>query len=62
MPVGTTGAVVELVNASVSSSTNSGVIRGTQDTHNYMSSVLYEEFEAETHRWQIVKVDDNLLI
>ncbi len=61
LPVATTGAVVELVNTGLSS-TISGVIRGTQDARNYMSSVLYEEFEAETHRWQIVKVDDNRLI
>ncbi len=61
VPVGTTGAVVELVNTGTSSS-YSAVVRGKQDTRDYMSNTAYEEFEGETHRWQIVEVDSNRFI
>ena len=40
----------------------SGVVRGKEDTNDYMSDVNFEEIESETHRWQIVKLDSNLTI
>ena len=43
-------------------STYSGVLRGKEDTRDYMSNLAFEEIEAETHRWQIVKVDSNRMI
>ena len=58
VPVGATGAIVEVVNTGTSSS-NSGVVRGKGDGNDYMSNSKYEEIEAETHRWQIVKVDSS---
>lgn len=36
-----------------------GVVRGKEDTNNYMSSTSYCEFEDETWRFQIVKLDSN---
>ena len=61
VPKGTSGAIVELVHTG-SSTSYSGVVRGKEDTRDYMSNVLFEDIEQETHRWQIVKVDSNLLI
>ena len=60
VPVGATGAIVEVVNSSIVDST--GVVRGKEDTRDYMSDAAYEEIEAETHRWQIVKVDSERCI
>ena len=61
VPPGTTGAVVEVVNT-VNTNDLSGVVRGKEDTRDYMSNPLFEAMAAETHRWQIVKVDSNRLI
>ena len=61
LPVGATGAIVEVVNTGTSSS-YTAVVRGKEDTRDYMSNPAFEEIEAETHRWQIVKVDSNRLI
>ena len=61
VPKGTSGAIVELVHTG-SSTAYSGVVRGKEDTRDYMSDGNFEEIEQETHRWQIVKVDSNLLI
>ena len=61
MPEGATGAIVEVVNTG-GISTYSGVLRGKEDTRDYMSNLAFEEIEAETHRWQIVKVDSNRMI
>jgi hypothetical protein len=60
-PTGISGAVVEIINTGTTG-TQSGLVRGKEDTRDYMSDVLYEEIEDETHRWQIVKVDSNGLI
>ena len=38
------------------------MVRGKQDTRNYMFDAAYQEVEDETHRWQIVKVDPNRII
>jgi hypothetical protein len=61
LPDNATGAIVEVVNTGGSSS-YSGVLRGKEDTRDYMSNASYEEIEAETHRWQIVKIDSDNLI
>lgn len=61
VPVGTTGVVVEITSTATLLSL-SGVVRGKEDSRDYMSNLLYEQVEAETHRWQIVKVDSNRLI
>ena len=60
VPSGATGAIVELVNTTTTD--YNGMVRGKGDTRDYMSSAVYGEIEAETHRWQIVKVDRNRLI
>ena len=61
VPTGTTGAVVEIINTGTLD-TQSGVVRGKEDTRDYMSDVLFAEIEDETHRWQIVKVDSDAVI
>ena len=61
VPQGTTGAIVEIVNTGTEG-TQSGVVRGKDDTRDYMSSNNLQEVEDETHRWQIVKVDSNRII
>ena len=61
IPTGTSGAVVEIINTGILG-TLSGVVRGKEDTRDYMSNLLFEEIEDETHRWQIVKVDSNAAI
>ena len=61
VPTGTTGVIVEVVNTG-NTGDLSGVIRGKEDARDYMSNVIYEAMVGETHRWQIVKVDSNLLI
>ena len=61
LPVGTTGAIVELVNTSTGSA-YSGVVRGKEDTRDYMSNASFEDIRAGTHRYQIVKVDSNRLL
>ena len=61
VPTGTSGAVVEIINTGVAG-TQSGVVRGKEDTRDYMSDPDFEEIEDETHRWQIVKVDSNRIV
>ena len=61
VPVSTTGAIVEVLNTGTSSD-YSAVLRGKEDTRDYMSNALYQEIEGLTHRWQVVKVDGNRLI
>ena len=56
-----TGALVEIVNTHPSVG-YSGVLRGTEDTRDYMSDTAYGKVEGKTHRYQIVKVDGSLLI
>ncbi len=57
----TTGVVMEIVHTAASIG-DIGVVRGTEDTRDYMSTSTYEEIESKTHRWQIVKVDSSLRI
>ncbi len=61
VPEGTTGAIVEIINTGTEG-TQSGVVRGKDDTREYMSNTNYQTVEDETHRWQIVKVDANRVI
>jgi hypothetical protein len=61
VPEGATGAIVEVINTGTSGDL-SGVVRGKEDTRDYMSNTKFEEIEDETHRWQIVKVDSNRVI
>lgn len=61
VPAGATGAIIEVVNTGTTNAI-SGVVRGKEDTRNYMSNLSFEEIEEESHRWQIVKVDSNVLI
>ena len=61
VPTGTTGAIVEVINTATSGNL-SGVVRGKEDTRDYMSNANYERIASETHRWQIVTVDSNRLI
>jgi dipeptidyl aminopeptidase/acylaminoacyl peptidase len=60
IPSGATGAIVELVNTA--DTDYNGMVRGKENTRDYMSNAAYGEIEAETHRWQIVKLDRNRLI
>jgi hypothetical protein len=62
VPVGATGAIVEVVNTGVGLA--GGVVRGKEDPRNYMFNPSFGPIllEPETHQWQIVKVDGNRLI
>ena len=63
VPSGATGAVVEVVNTGLDW-TQGGVLRGKEDSRDYMSNPYYGAVEvgAENHRWQMVKIDSNRLI
>ncbi|MDA0263027.1 MAG: hypothetical protein O3A93_01940 [Chloroflexi bacterium] len=61
VPSTASGAIVLAVNMG-SSSDYSAVFRGTEDTRDYLSNPLYEEIEAYTQRWQIVKLDGSRVI
>ena len=61
IPTTATGAVVEIVNAG-STSNYSGVVRGTEDTNDYMSNLEFQRLYASSHRWQVVKVDSSQTI
>lgn len=56
VPVGTTGVVVEIIN-DANSNTHRGMLRGTEDTRDYMAGSNDGSLYNQTHRWQIVKVD-----
>jgi archaellum component FlaG (FlaF/FlaG flagellin family) len=61
VPVGTTGVIVEIVNTDVTD-TLSGLVRGKEDTRDYISNLNFQRVADETHRWQIVKVDSDRVI
>ena len=63
VPVGATGAVVEVVNTGVEEGMG-GVLRGKEDSRDYMSNPYYGAVlvEVDHHRWQMVKIDSNRLI
>ncbi|MBM3935083.1 MAG: hypothetical protein FJ319_12425 [SAR202 cluster bacterium] len=57
VPSGAGGAIVEVLNTG--GSNRNGVLRGTEDTRNYMSSTSYGRLEAENHTWTVIKIDDD---
>ncbi|MBC8281730.1 MAG: hypothetical protein H8E48_13175 [Chloroflexi bacterium] len=61
VPVGATGAVVEIVNTD-NSTEHHGILRSKEDTVDYMSNPNFGEIYQATHRWQIVKIDGNRVI
>ena len=58
VPEGTTGAIVEIINTDVTG-TLSGLVRGKEDTRDYISNLNFQRVADETHRWQFVKVDSD---
>ena len=58
VPAGATGAIVEVFNTDASAN-HTGVVRGKEDTRDYMSNPAFEQVKKREHRWQIVKVDSN---
>ena len=60
LPTGTTGAIVELLNSG--NNNQRGVVRGKEDTRDYMSDPNFNLIGGKSHRYQIVKVDVNRLI
>lgn len=60
-PADTAGAIVQVVNTTGTDDL-SGVVRGKADTRDYMSNTDFEAMKKNSNRWQIVKVDSNLLI
>ena len=52
-----TGAVVDVVNTSTVELR--GMVRGTEDTRDYMVGVNDGAIPARHHRWQVVKIDDS---
>ena len=56
-----TGAVIEVVNAG-SSEDNRGVVRGKEDTRDYMSDSNAQRVEGRSHRYQIVKLNSARVI
>ncbi len=57
VPAGTTGAIVQIVNTD--NGDHTGVVRGAEDSRDYMSNIAYEEIEADTQRYQIIKVSSD---
>ncbi|MDP6821975.1 MAG: hypothetical protein QF554_01630 [Dehalococcoidia bacterium] len=58
VPVGTTGAVVEIINTHPSNAV-SGVARGGDDTTEYMPDGNAQKLAGHTHRWQVVEVNSS---
>ncbi len=58
VPVGATGAIVEVVNTHKTKSYR-GMVRGTEDGNNYMAEPTDGEIKGREHRWQVVKVDSS---
>ena len=50
VPAGTTGATVQVVNT-VATDDLSGVVRGKEDTRDYMSNILFEAMKKSSSRW-----------
>ncbi|MBT4073134.1 MAG: hypothetical protein HOE75_05585 [Chloroflexi bacterium] len=61
VPAGTTGAIVELINTHPSNAV-SGVVRGGDDTTEYMPDASAQKLAGHTHRWQVVEVNSALEI
>ena len=61
VPAGATGVVVEIANTD-SSNVYKGVLRGKEDTRDYMSDTNWNKLSELCHRYQIVKLDANRFI
>ena len=55
VPAGATSAVVEVVNTDVTA--HRGMVRGKEDTRDYMAGASDGTIQKENHRWQVVKLD-----
>ena len=60
VPAGATGVVVEIANTD--SSVRRGVLRGKEDTREYMFDTSWNAISELCHRYQIVKLDSNRFI
>ena len=60
VPTGATGVIVEFDNTN--DSIYQAVVRGKEDTRNYMSNASYNTIKEKRSRFQIVKLDSNRLI
>ena len=58
---GAQGAIIEVVNTGTVG-TYSGMLRGKEDTRDYMSDVENGLVYPSSHRWQVVKIDDSRVI
>ena len=58
---GAAGAIIEVVNTGTVG-TYSGMVRGKEDTRDYMSDVENGLLYPSSHRWQVVKIDSSRLI
>lgn len=61
VPVETTGAIIEVVNTGTVG-TYSGMVRGKDDTTDYMSDAANGLIYPSAHRWQAVKIDSGRTI
>ena len=61
VPSSAQGAIIEVVNSGTNG-TYSGMVRGKDDTRDYMSDVENGLLYPSSHRWQMVKIDSNRLI
>ena len=61
VPSGAAGAVIEVVNTGTVGS-YSGMVRGKEDTRDYLSDVENGLLYPSSHRWQVVKIDSSRLI
>jgi len=61
VPAGAQGAIIEVVNTGVVG-TFSGMVRGKEDTNDYLSDAENGLLYPSSHRWQVVKIDSNRLI
>ena len=57
VPTIATGAIVEVYNQKANA--HRGMLRGTQDSRDYMAGANDGNIEGKNHRWQVVKIDDN---
>ena len=61
VPSGAQGAVIEVVNTGTGG-TYSGMVRGKDDTRDYMADAENGLLYPSSHRWQVVKIDGSRLI
>ncbi|MCH7737496.1 MAG: hypothetical protein IH872_08870 [Chloroflexi bacterium] len=61
VPSGASGAIIEVVNTG-SVGSYSGMVRGKDDTRDYMSDAENGLIYPSSHRWQVVKIDSGRLV